>query len=338
LPTPSGSALLPDQTTLVVAVAEAGQLAYFDTMAEREVKRVELEFQPGELALQGDTLFAAAKGSALVYALDAATGKVKKQHNLGGEAVVKLACHPDKGLLLASTNHFDVQSLDPASGKVRKTNSKGQFLAVSPDGKFLYTGVQPDLRDEIEIVFRKDTIRIFSDMWGPRSMLIKYAVGGGNLRSVAGQNNAAVNGRWMHLTPDGKRLLMVGGGGCRPPREGGTGGYITAVFGTDNLQTMLQPIEFSGLNTIFHPVLNLGVANSYDLFLTLFNGKSLVKREVIALSPRREDRPALLTFAGKGRKLILWNGDNISTEQGLDFLPLPLKAEEEEALEKAYGR
>lgn len=338
LPPPSGAVLLPDNITLVVAQAETANLIYFDTMAEREVKRVEVDFQPGELVVQGDTLFAAAKGSALVYALEAATGKVKKEHNLGGDGIVHLACHPRKGLLYASTTRFDVVSLDPVSGAVNKTKALGQFLAVSPGGKFLYTGVQPANRDEIEIITRRDgsTRIIFTDMWGPRAMLMKYAVDGPDLRFLASQNNAAVNGWWMHLTPDGKKLMMVGGGGWRPPKEGGTGGgYVTAVFRTDNLQTMAQQIPFSGLNTIFHPILNLGVANSHGMFLTLFNSKSLVKRTSIELNKERESRPLLLMFGGKGRKLILWNGDNLQKEQGLHFLPLPLKAEEEAALAKA---
>ncbi|HEY7312435.1 MAG TPA: hypothetical protein VH643_23930 [Gemmataceae bacterium] len=337
LPPPSGAVMLRDNATLVVAHAETANLIYFDTMGEREVKRVEVDFQPGELIVQGDTLFSAAKGSAMLYALDAATGKVKKEYNLGGDGIVHIACHPRSGLIYASTTKFGVVSVDPASGAVNKTKALGQFLAVSPGGKFLYTGVQPPDRDEVEIIFRKDgSMRIYSDMWGPRAMLMKYAVDGPELHFVSGQNNAAVNGWWMHLTPDGKLLMMVGGGGWRPPREGGTGGgYVTAVFRTDNLQTMAQQIPFSGLNTIIHPVLNLGVANSYGMTLTLFNGKSLVKRASIELNQERESRPLLLMFGGKGRKLLLWNGDNRAKEQGLHFLPLPLKAEEEAALAKA---
>lgn len=337
LPPPSGAVMLRDNATLVVSHAETANLIYFDTMAEREIKRVEVDFQPGELIVQGDTLFAAAKGSALLYALEAATGKVKKEYNLGGDGIVHIACHPRSGLIYASTTKFGVVSLDPASGTVNKTKALGQFLAVSPGGKFLYTGVQPPDRDEIEFIFRRDgSVRLYSDTWGPRAVLMKYAVDGSDLRFVSGQNNAAVNGWWMHLTPDGKRLMMVSGGGWRPPKEGGTGGgYVTAVFRTDNLQAVAQQIPFSGLNTIFHPVLNLGVANSYGMFLTLFNGKSLVKRTAIELNKERESRPLLLMFGGKGRKLILWNGDNMQKEQGLHFLPLPLKPEEEAALAKA---
>lgn len=339
LPPPSGSVVLGDNVTLIVSLAEKGQLVYFDTQTAREIKRVDVDFQPGDLALQGDTLFAVAKGSAQVHALEAATGKETKEYNLGGDAVAHIACHPERGHLYASTTSFGVVSLDPASGAVTTTKGKGHFLAVSPDGKFLYTGLQPPDRDEIEFRFGEDgSMRIFRDRWGKRAMLMKYAVAGPNLKFLSGQNNAAVNGWWMHLTPDGKRLFMVGGGGWRPPAEGGSGGgYITAVFSTDNLQTQLQPIPFSGLNTIFHPVLNLGVANIYGMELTLFNGRSLVKRDTIPLSTEREARPFLLTFAGKGRKLILWNGDNALKEQGLHFLPLPLKPDEEAALVKAMA-
>lgn len=340
LPPPSGAAMLRDNATLVIAQAETANLIYYDTMVEREIKRVEVDFQPGEVVVQGDTIFAAVKGSALIYALDAATGKVKKEHNLGGDGIVHLACHPHKGLIYASTTKFGIVSLDPVSGVVQKSKAMGQFLAVSPDGRFLYTGVQPPHRDEMEIISRKDgSIDIYWDMWGPRAILSKYAVEGPDLRFLSGQNNAAVNGWWMHLTPDGKRLMMVGGGGWRPPKEGGTGGgYITAIFSADNLATKLQPIPFSGLNTIFHPVLNLGVTNNYGLNATLFNGKSLVKRTEFNLSPEREARPLLLMFGGKGRKLILWNGNNIQKEQGLHFLPLPLKPEEEVALAQAAQR
>lgn len=339
LPPPSGAVLLRDNVTLVVAEADTAHLIYFDTLLGREIKRIEMDFQPAELVVQGDTIYAAAKGSALTYAVDAATGKVKKEYNLGGEGIIHLACHPRQGLIYASTTKFGVMSLEPVSGAVGKPKVIGQFLAVSPDGRYLYAGVQPPHVEEIDIIRQQDgTLLFLSDMWGPRGMMIKYAVEGTKLRFVSGQNNAAVNGRWMHLTPDGKRLLMVGGGGWRPPKEGGTGGgYITAIFSTDDLKTKVQTLQFTGLNTIFHPVLNLGVANSYGLFLTVFNSKSLIKREEIRLSPEREARPLLLMFAAKGRKLVLWNGDNIQKEQGLHFIPLRLKPEEEALLAKAYG-
>jgi hypothetical protein len=132
--------------------------------------------------------------------------------------------------------------------------------------------------------------------------------------------------------------MMVGGGGWRPPaKEGGTGGgYVVALFDTSNLQAMVGQAPH-GLNIAFHPVLNLGVTNHYGSDLTLFNGRSLVKRATVHLGKAQERRASVLTFGGKGRKLILWNGENVANEQGLHFIPLELKPDEEQELRKAYG-
>src|SRR5262249_6097807 len=231
---PSGWVMTADNVTLIVALADKAQLLYLDTVANKEVKRVDVDFQPGALALQSDTLFAAAKGGSQVYALEPLSGKVKKEFSVGSDAVATLACHPSKGLLYASTNKFDVYSINPATGTVTKTAAKGFFLAVDPvDGKHIYTGAQPPDRDEI--VFKEGadgSFRIYWDRWGRRAFIMKYAVNGGDLKYVSGQNNAAVNGWWMHLTPDGKRIMIVGGGGWRPKDDGAGGGYVTAVYST----------------------------------------------------------------------------------------------------------
>src|SRR5262249_47577806 len=121
LSVPSGFVMTPDNVTLIVALADKGQLAYFDTVTNKEVKRVDVDFQPGALALQGDTLFAAAKGGSQVFALEPMTGKTKKEFSVGSDAVAHLACHPVKGLLYASTNKFDVYSINPATGAATKT-------------------------------------------------------------------------------------------------------------------------------------------------------------------------------------------------------------------------
>ncbi len=85
-------------------------------------------------------------------------------------------------------------------------------------------------------------------------------------------------------------------------------------------------------------MLNLGAANQDGRKLILFNAKSLVNRAVLDVSPGGDMRPALLTFGGKGCKVILWNGDNpASPVEGLHFIPLDLKEEERAELAKAYG-
>ena len=47
---------MPDNVTLVVSQAETAQLVYIDTAAGPDMKRVDVDFQPGASAVQGDTL------------------------------------------------------------------------------------------------------------------------------------------------------------------------------------------------------------------------------------------------------------------------------------------
>lgn len=345
LPPPGGWALTADGSTLVVSQPDKGELVFFDTLAEREVKRVAVEFKPGPMAVQGDTLYVGAKGASLVYALDAKTGKQKKEIELGGEAVAHLACHPTKGPVYASTVTYQVFSIDPAGGKATKTRAVGDFLAVDPtDGNTLFTGVQPPL-DETEI-FVQDLpggkIRVFVDTWGRRAFILKYTADAnakGGLKLASAQANAAVNAYTLAVTPDGKKVMMTSGGGWRPPAVGGTGGgYVCAAFSTDKLESRVGEAP-SGTNMAFHPVLNLGVLNQNGRVLQLFNPKSLVAGKAFEVAKGADARPLLVTFAAKGTKIVLWNGDNPNNPlEGLHFLPLELSAADRAALEKVYGK
>lgn len=340
-PQPGGWVVTPDGVTMIVSLPEQAQLVYIDTLNDKELKRVDVEFQPMALALQGDTLYAAAKGSSVIYALDAKSGQANKEIFVGREAILNMACHPSEGLLYATTGKFRVYAIDPASGKANLTKAAGHFIAVDPvAGEFVYTGVQP--RDRNEVIIEETArgeFRIYFDRWGPRSILMKYAVSGTSLKLASAQDNAAVNGWWMHLTPDGKRIMMVGGGGWRPKDEGSGGGYITAVFSTGNLEARIGQLP-QKLNTVFHPVLDVGIINDYGVELIPFKSKSLVPLPAIPLSESRDQfrTVSLLTFGGQGSKVILWNGDNIAKQQGLHFIPLTLSDKDREVLAQAYGK
>src|SRR5262249_31758769 len=128
--------------TLIVSVPTAGALLYFDSATGKELKKVEVAFQPSALALQGRRLFAAAKGSAVVYVLDAATGKQVKEIKLKGDPVEGLACHPVRGLLYAVSGGGTILAINPTNGRSAPTRGKGQMLVVDPaGGKFVYAGV-----------------------------------------------------------------------------------------------------------------------------------------------------------------------------------------------------
>jgi hypothetical protein len=191
-----------------------------------------------------------------------------------------------------------------------------------------------------ELVFEdlpNGKFKVYWDDWGKRALMMKYAVEGGKLKQISGQNNAAVNGWVMHLTPDGKRIMILGGGGWRPKGEGAGGGYVVAVYNADNLESMVGQAPH-GINIAFHSVLNLGVTFHAGTDLSFFNARSLTTRGTLHFSKVGTGGQALLTFGGKGTKVLVWNGEDLGHGQGLQIIPLELSAEDRAALEKKYGK
>jgi predicted Zn finger-like uncharacterized protein len=343
LPAPGGWVMLPDGVTLIVSQPDKAQLVYVDTAAVKETKRVPLEFKPGPLAFQGDRLFAAAQGSGLLYVLDLMTGEVKKEIKASDAPILALACHPKQGLVYASNGQNQVRAVDPAGDEVTDTGARGMFLAVDPvNGDAVYTGIQGRIRDVIE----------FQDAGGGRftlapgrrgeyAALLKYAVKGNTLTPVSANDNAASNGRLLRVSPDGKKVGIPGGGGYRPKSGGAGKGYGVALFGTDDVKTLLGVVECGAYpqNLAFHPDLDLGVVDQGGSTLHLFNSKSLVEVGTIPFAP---EPPApgphsdLLTFGARGTKLIYH--DARGGAGNLRFLPLSLSDKDKEALEKKYGK
>ena len=340
LPAPGGFVVTPDLVTLIVSLPESAQLVFFDTVANIEQKRIDMDFKPGAMAIQGGILYVASHDGSGIYGLDLETGAVKSEFTLPANSIAQLACHREKGLLYASTADLSVFSVDPADGSVTKTAATGTFLAVDPvNGMTVYTGAQPRQAGVVLIIKEEeDVIRLIWDRWGCRAAILKCAVKGKQLKVESIQDNAACNGWQMHLTPDGKRIMIIGGGGWRPPAEGGTGGgYVTAVFKADNVKSMAgQAPHGSGI--IFHPVLNFGVTNQLGRSLAIFNAKSLAKTKEYQVAAGADQRSLILAFGGKGTKVLLWNGANpASKTEGLHFLPLELTKQERSALEQVYG-
>jgi hypothetical protein len=336
LPSVGGWAMTPDNVTLIVAVPTKGELVYFDTLADKEGKHVEVDFQPTCLALQGKNLFAGAKGSSIVHMLDAASGKENRSFKLPGEPIFQLACHPGKGLVYASNGKQEIFSINPQSGKVEKTEARGMFLAVDPaKGDALYTGSIKPPEEEIVVRGGPDgKLVITFHQTGGRASMLKYGISSQGLKLLDGTDNAAIGaGGAMHLSPDGSSLAFIAGGGWTSTEDPKQRAGI-AVFGSDDLKTMRGAVDVGApQNLAFHPVLKLGVGlgNNVDLFF--FNPKSLAVRKKVSL-PRLPHSFwfNLLTFGGKGTKLIHLQGENLS------FVPLELSDEERAALEQFYGK
>ena len=340
-----GAVLLSDNQTLVVSITPEATLLYFDTAAEKELKRVELDFKPTALALQGDKLFAGAAGASAVHVLNPDTGKEVKVIKIPGEPIQELACHPEKGLLYATTTGSVILGFDLEKGLTYKTPVKGQMLAVDPvDGNFVYAGIQKPIKDTL--VFEEHGSRTTLSMRkaNERALLLKYAVHGKNLKLVAVNDNAAINGRRIALSPDGKLIAMAGGGGWQS-KSYRKRVYGVPVFETSNMVTQAGLVEtgpYPG-GVAFHPVLKLGVAyHAPQPEVIVFSTKSFAKKESLKL-PKSGDPIASLAYLGfgaKGTKVVyaLAAGPGPNGAALLGVASLKLKDEDLETLKKAYSK
>ena len=336
LPPVSGCVLTPDTKTVIAAVSGDGALVYIDVEKEKEIKKVELDFKPVALAIQGKNLFASTKGSATIHILDSETGKESKEIKIPGEPIMNLACHPTKGLLYATNTSDEVYSVDIEKGKATKTKARGQMIVVDPkDGKFVYTGIQAPIRDKLVIEQGpNESATVSLETTGARALILKFAADEAGLKLAAFQDNAALNGKVLALSPDGKRIAMAGGGGW-VSKTNGRYNYGIAVFETEDLKTMVGEVECGAYpySISFHPVLNLGVAVKRANELIVFNGKSLAKKQTIK-APGGE--PALVLYALEGTKLV--QHVNSGVESIISFHPLELTETDKTTLKAAYQK
>jgi hypothetical protein len=348
--------MLPDNQTFVVSVPTKGMLIYFDTLADKETKRIDVDFQPAFLAAQGKKLFASAKGAATVYALDAETGKELKTIKVPGEPVSALACHPSKGYLYSVNTNNEVYSIDTEKAEATKTAAKGQLIAVDPnDGTLVYTGIQKPIRDQL--VFRERAgkeVTVTFEQANLRALMLKYKADAKELKLEAANNNAAVNGKAMAVSGDGKQIAMAGGGGWRSTTDP-KANYAIAAFDTSDMSSLLGQIETGAYpdGIAFHPVLRLGAAYHTGLAeeILVFNTKSYVTKDTLAFKKkaiRTGPSGPILTFCGQGTKVIIATiplvlPKGIPAEKGegqteMQFIPLTLTDADKEQLKKAYEK
>jgi hypothetical protein len=341
LPSYGGAVITADTKTLIVSSPTSGNLVFIDLMAQKELKRVEMDFQPAALAIQGKKLFAATKGGAVVHVVDIESGKSVKEIRVPGEPVRQLACHPAKGLVYVSNTSLDVFAIDPETGMVARTKGKGGMLAMdAAEGKYLYAGIQKPIRD---FVLAKPgpgkSVKISVARANRSAVLLKWAVSGADLSLEDGNDNAAVNVFSMAVSPDGKRVAMAGQGGWLA-RDGSRRLYGVAVYDTSDIKS-LAGVTDTGMAArvvAFHPALNLGVTgrSGSDAEFCLFNGKSLIKKGKPFVLPKGH-WPMYVTFGGQGAKLVYITSPNPGQpEVAVTIVPLPLSEQDREILKKTY--
>lgn len=354
-PPPGGWAMTSDNVTLILSIPSRAELVYIDTLRDKEIRRLELDFKPSKLAMQGDTLFAAVDGGSKVHALDPKTGKIKKTFALPGEALQALACHPEKGMIYAADLTERVYALDPQTGKVTRTEALGMFVAVDPiDGKAVYCATNIPSKEFLETSRGPgDTVRFRLVTVTTPCSVRKYSVNGSALKLVGANLNAAIGaGGYLQISPDGKRYAMIAGGGWWSTTNKSIRHQI-AVFESNQITSMAGALDtkmpqISGFSSggppqsiAFHPVLNLGVVSAAGFMYHFFNPGSLVVKSNRQVRARPMELSAnvaaaragfkLLTFGGRGTRLIA------SQHGSIVMIPLDLSDADRAALTAKYG-
>jgi hypothetical protein len=369
LPNIGGWVMLPDGVTLIVALPDEAKLAYIDTVANKELKRVKLSFKPECLAVQGKRLFASAQGASAVHVLDVDSGANKKEIKLPDGFVTSMACHTEKGLVyLVMSEQRTIHTLDPETGRTALAGiyalqvlsfpaphfpaikATAQYLAVDPrDGNTFYgayfSGGEKRHEGTVEETYgqglEKLQVKTKVELYPGEipGMQRTVSVPAGPFQPLA---RTAVNRNAVPLSHDR--------GGFYPVRISSDGKRV-GVIGRGEVQILEADNIGSGAGVgkcpdptdlAFHPVLDLmaveGSNGSSGNALYLFNGKSLTQITKISFdSGAAAKAPAvgrLLTFGARGTKVVYYDWS-----QGglLRFLLVKLTQKDREMLSKAYG-
>jgi hypothetical protein len=281
LPGMGGFAVSTDGSTLIVSLTAKAELAYVDTGAAKEKKRVKVEFQPTQLAWGDKVLFAAQKGSGVVHVLDADTGKELAKGNADSPVRNLVVV---KGYCFASTSNRAVYAFD-AKGTTTKTDAQGTFLAADPKGAFLCTVI--DGRATTDVT--------------------KYTIDGKKLargETFRSLRASLINVQGVQITGDGKAFGVVAGGGWADAER--KRHYSVPLYSTEDMKSQVGELETGAYPSGFavdadQPLLFACTAQNGSLF----DAKSYVKGEKLSapLGKSGAANPAVLAFVAKGRKL-----------------------------------
>jgi hypothetical protein len=344
LPSFGGWVMQSDGVTLIAALPDQGQLAYIDTVANKERKRVELPFKPDRLALQGKRLFASVQDANSVHILDLDSGADQSAIKLNG-VVVDMVCNRQKGLVYAAMASGDILAIDPHTGTAVPTGARGTFLAMDPrDGNAVYAALQTVQTTTSQVVVGQRT-RVSPS--GRETIETRQ-------KTV---ENTTVQGQVAKLLVKGTTLrqIDVAPSDCGPARVSADGqrvGVAGRLFLADDLKSPAGVIAKVASDLAFHPVLPLGAAETENIVaqpgqplgvrsgktLHLFKSDSLAEITTLTLSafpfmePSAPPGGSLLMFGARGAKLLYYD----RPRGYLRSIPLMLSAQDRAILGKSY--
>jgi S1-C subfamily serine protease/Tfp pilus assembly protein PilF len=191
------------------------------------------------------------------------------------------------------------------TGRMFKSDTPGQVVVAHPDQSSVYSYVKPKRGGNASyLVINGRMVPLRRRFDWAQTTLYQSAVSPGSLLPMAVRENAASNAGRMSVSPDGKWVAVVGGGGYRPQKaKAGEAGYGVAVFAADNLghrQGYFQTEAYPN-GVCFNPVTGqLTTVREDDAHV--YHLSDPKKAEI--LKPKGKFSGAS-TFSGNGKYLVL---------------------------------
>lgn len=179
-------------------------------------------------------LYLMLESPAALVQVDPATGDMKQQwplkmpsHSVAVYPIQKLAFFPMGGA---------IQVLNLATSELRSTESLATRVRVDPRQRFCFSDIHPGHSETggHMIVNGQPIFFQSTDVDWAQTSLVRNVLAQDDLVMSSFRLNAASNGSVLHVSPDGKWVAEIGGGGWRPANSGQYG-YGVALFSADDL-------------------------------------------------------------------------------------------------------
>ncbi len=206
----------------------------FEGKSPERAAKVSVEGSIVSACANGGALYVMLKNPAALAKVEPATGKIEKRWPLKSTAA-SLAVYPIQNRAFFPVNG-SMQTLDLQTSEVAATKFICSKVRVDPRQRFCYTYIHPGFRNDsghMLVGGRPVFFQRSSADWAQTS-LVRYAIADDELLLSSFRLNAASNGRVLHVSPDGRWVAVVGGGGWRPTGVEGKTGYGVAVFSADD--------------------------------------------------------------------------------------------------------
>lgn len=235
----------------------------------QEVRRVELPCAVTTVDAAGTCLYAARSELAGFVQMDL-DGKLVRTYELPDLVSSLAVCPITRQAFVAMKN--SIQSVDLETGKCTQTELVGQVLSIDPRRKLVYATYYDEEQDKDGLRMALMNNRpvfygpVGRSLRGPNLIMKALYRKGGTATIATIRLDAAVEGRTMDVSLDGRWITVTGTGGYHGP--GTIGGAGTAVLCVDALDRLegFYPIDEYPQSATFSPGCEqLAVASSQEL-------------------------------------------------------------------------